>query len=291
MFKLTRYVGSRFPRFKKFMMPMWRLFTHTNWIARNTLTRHRPLIIPVAPGVSVLLHPIGQIAEVMWWSGDFEQNEREFLGLYIRPGMKVVNIGANIGLYAVIASSLVGATGEVHAFEPSPQTFDWLNNNVDLNDCKNVRTLRLALSDKKGKAMLRADPKNVHADGHRFVQEIADVRGGMLSTDEVVECGTLDEYMQSLSGSEISPIDVMIIDVEGAELSVLRGGLQAMLASPNLLLLLECTVNHDEVERMLVDLEFEFFTWDIKNKILQPALFKDAALVGDVIAKRGNIVF
>lgn len=283
MFKIAKKIGAKFPYMKSRLLPTWWRFTHICWLARNAIAAMRPISVTIASSQSILLYPEGQIAELVW-SAEFERTERDFIGSYLTEGMRVVNVGANIGLYTVMASSLVGASGEVHAFEPSGPTFNRLSRNIRLNNCKNVQAHRLALSNEKGQLYLRADPANVAADGHRFVEKIDSV-GVVLPTDEVVESSTLDDYMLTASnGKGLVPIDMMIIDVEGAEFSVLKGGLQALATSPNLVLLLECTRNRREVEELLSTLGFNFFEWDADKKILQPCRFIDRVAIGDVIA-------
>ena len=66
------------------------------------------------------------------------------------PGDSVLDIGANIGQYSRLLSSWVGATGRVYAFEPIPQIFDFLSNNVRKLGLGNIEPLNFALSDAGG---------------------------------------------------------------------------------------------------------------------------------------------
>jgi FkbM family methyltransferase len=61
--------------------------------------------------------------------------------------MKVVDAGANIGPYSILAAKLVGPTGTVWSFEPAPETFARLERNLSSNGCDHVQRFRLALSD------------------------------------------------------------------------------------------------------------------------------------------------
>jgi FkbM family methyltransferase len=219
----------------------------------------------------------------MLWAGNFESAERDFVAAFLEPGMRVVNIGANVGLYAVMASAMVGPAGEVHAFEPSTETYARLLRNLDLNGCRNVITKRLALSNATGRVLLRADPKHPSYDGHRFVEQIDAVRDPR-SSDEIVECLRLDDYIASLSRVNWG-IDLMIIDVEGAELAVLEGAQQALTRNDPTLLL-ECSRRQREVEHTLRALGFQFWAWNRGKNALEAASFRQIAMKGDVIVRR-----
>ena len=87
--------------------------------------------------------PFGQIAASIWGT-DFEPAERDYVARNLRPGMTVINVGANVGLYALMASRIVGERGAVHAFEPSSESFERLRRNRDMNDCSNLQLSQIA---------------------------------------------------------------------------------------------------------------------------------------------------
>lgn len=271
VFKLARYIGHRYPRIKRMLLPLWRPFKNGCWFIRNILTRNRPVEVKIDRDAAMLLYPEGQIARFMWGT-EFELEERKYIASYLGPGMRVVNVGANVGLYTIMASKLVGNSGNVQAFEPSSITFNRLMRNIHLNDCSNVQAYQVAISDECGKLVLRADPRNAELDGHRFVEKIGLFENRLLATDEVVECSTLDKYLISANGGSILPIDVMIVDVEGSELSVLRGGLKTIAASPNLVLMLECARDQRLVEELLIDAGFKFFRLGIEESSFSRAI-------------------
>ena len=192
---------------------------------RNLVMRSRPIGCS-AGGTFLYLYPVGQIAEVLW-AGNFEVRERDFVARYLRRGMCIVNVGANVGLYTVMAAALVGEEGEVHAFEPSTETFQRLLANLKLNHCSRVIAQRSALSDRKEIVVLRADPKYPMYDGHRYIAKV-DAQKEIKETDEIVDCQTFDVYWKEYGRQHL---DLMIIDVEGAEYAVLRGAMQALKAA------------------------------------------------------------
>jgi FkbM family methyltransferase len=125
--------------------------------------------------------------------------------------MTIVDIGANIGYYTLLAAKLVGDKGRVFAFEPEPQNYALLVRNIELNRCMNVVPVRKAVSSKTGQADLFL---NRETGAHGFLPDRENVIG--VTTVETV---SLDEYFK---GREC-PIDVIKIDVEGSETEVLRG--------------------------------------------------------------------
>lgn len=278
--RLRRYAGIK--AFLVRQYPRWIAFLHRVWILRNRLTPGRPVSVTTR-GVEVRLYPSGQIAEMVW-ADDFEPWERDFVATYVKPGMRVVNIGANIGLYTILCSKLVGESGEVHAFEPSMLTHSRLRRNLELNGCRNVTSNRVALSSADGELVLRADPANINFDGHRFVQEVSTV-GRMLATDEIVQCKTLDGHFGASIATPAN-IDLAIIDVEGAESRVLGGARELLATSPNLTILVECSQDLPAVEGLLAEQGFSFFGWDMTARALTPLSFAEAASRGNLIARR-----
>jgi FkbM family methyltransferase len=179
-------------------------------------------------------------------------------------------------------SLLVGPTGQVHAFEPARDTFNSLVRNLALNDCANVVPVKVAVSDVPGELLLRKDPQHPTADGHSFVQSL-EGSSSLIESDEIVRAVTLDGF-DGLSAS-FNAIDLMVIDVEGAEHAVLMGA-RRMLSQGNPTLLLECSQNQVDVERLLRQLGFSFWAWNVKQRKLEAVDFYEAVQKGDVIVRR-----
>jgi FkbM family methyltransferase len=220
----------------------------------------------------------GQIAEYVWRS-EFEKAERDFAVQRIVPGMRVLNIGANAGLYTIIASKLVGTAGEVHAFEPSSRNFGLLKANIELNQCRNVVANNLALSNFQGRLSLHSDPLHPDYDGHFFVRRLTDVSDTPSQPMEIIPCTTLDDYWQEACGGEMHPVDFIIIDVEGAELSVLEGARRTFAASPNLGMIMECTEQIPEIGAFLEEFGFETYHLGSETSSLLPTEIERGSLV------------
>jgi FkbM family methyltransferase len=163
--------------------------------------------------------------------GGFEGAEIQFARRFLRTGMTVLDVGAHQGLYTLLASKRVGPNGRVIAFEPSPRERRWLVRHVRLNFCRNVRVEGFAVGSGPSEADL-------------FVVEGREDWGNSLRPPAVesptrrvrVEVISLDGY---LAKNKNRQVDFIKLDVEGAELEVLRGAKQLLSGRPRPVILAE----------------------------------------------------
>lgn len=132
------------PRLKSFLVNPYTRILHVGWLIRSRLL-HRPFEVDIGQNC-MRFWPAGSIAQSLY-SGGFELSDRHFVLSYLKPGMQVVDAGANIGLYTVMASLLTGPAGHIYAFEPSVKTFGRLQRNIRINDCQNVIANNVALAN------------------------------------------------------------------------------------------------------------------------------------------------
>lgn len=280
LFALARWTSVNVPAARPFLMPLWTRVRSGIWRLRRLIAPTLPIKIPVKNGFVQML-PEGQVAEQMWGL-EFERDERAFVCDFVKPGMTVINVGANTGLYVVMCGLLVGPRGKVLAFEPSSATFDLLRRNVALNNLQDRANLvRTAVADFEGTIGLAVDEAAPNADGHVRVVGESD-----LASFERAPCLTLDKLLHDAMVSLPSKPKLMIIDVEGAELGVLHGAVDTIDACEDLTIMLECSRNHDEVASFLSKRGFAFYRWDAARDQLTGASFRDATAKGDVIARR-----
>lgn len=165
------------------------------------------------------------------FTGDFEESECRFMECFLREGMMVLDIGAHHGFYTLLASFKVGSSGTVIAFEPSTRERRKLLWHLRINRCKNVRVEPLALANSNGEAEL-------------FVVEGRDTGCNSLRMPKVnetvrpvrVPLMRLDDYLQR---NGIERVDFIKMDVEGAELEVLKGAVQLLQCKPRPIWLVE----------------------------------------------------
>ena len=142
------------------------------------------------------------------WLGSYGFAKQRRFAELVKPGAVVYDIGAHVGFYTLLAATRVGPRGRVVAFEPLPRNLAFLRMHVSMNGMTNVVIQAVAVADHHG--IQRFDDSAGPSEGHLAAE-------GSL----VVECVTLDELVAS---GEIPPPDLIKIDVEGAELMVLRAG-------------------------------------------------------------------
>ncbi len=158
-----------------------------------------------------------------------------FVGL-IRPGSVILDIGANVGLYSLLGSELVGPEGRILSFEPEPNTYEVLLKNLSVNRINNVSALPMALSERNGMVVL-AVPEEVKA---KF--EYGDSYLSMKPADDdkspaAIPCRRLDEVLVEMN---IAKVDVIKLDVEGAEYLCLCGAERLLKGVQKPVILLEC---------------------------------------------------
>ena len=146
---------------------------------------------------------------------DYEP-EVHFLEKLISPGDVFVDAGANCGVYTVAAAHFAGPSGKVLAFEPGEDSLAMLRRNVQLNRFNHVHVFPLALSESSGTARLYS-----HNHGASSFTLGRTEEGDRLSFD--IETATLDSV---LARESITQVDVIKMDVEGAEELILRGATQ-----------------------------------------------------------------
>jgi FkbM family methyltransferase len=153
------------------------------------------------------------------YCGLFEVGETRAVTAYLKPGMNIVDVGANIGYYTALGAAAAGPSGRVIAFEPSPYAYQRLRNLVLNNRLTNVTTFQMALSDQKGKAQLSLPKDSTnHAPTMLPLANSASVP---------IEVTTLDEVAGEIG---MDSIDLLKLDVEGLEPRVLSGARRLLAA-------------------------------------------------------------
>src|ERR671921_1565097 len=151
-----------------------------------------------------------------------------------KQGDIVVDIGAHIGRYTVIASKRVGANGKVIAIEADPSNFEMLNRNIELNRLENITTMNYAAFSKETKLKLYLPAGDIFTKYNTIMSNWIWVK----PEDKYVEvnANTLDNLLQQIG---IKQVNWIKIDVEGAEFEVLKGAHNLLLNSKNIVLLME----------------------------------------------------
>lgn len=192
------------------------------------------------------------IAFKLWREHCYEPHLSRLFRENLRPGDTFVDVGANIGYFTLLACACVGPRGQVHSFEPNSDTFQALEQNVRLNQFHQATLNNLALTDQSGSVQLWFGPGI--DSGLVSMQQTS----SLLTEKMVAQATTLDEY---ISTRGVGKIHAMKLDVEGAELLVLKGAKQ-LLAGPNRpdLIALELVQSHAAAFGILIASVVEFLS-------------------------------
>ena len=216
-------VAIELPAFEPIIFPNWeRVYQPVRLTALERLRRQQfntlsnPTPIQWHRNLRIILHPHNGLSGVLATSGFYEPHELMVLKKLLQPGDTFIDCGANIGLYSLYAASLVGNTGKVLAFEPSVREMRRLVENISLNSLTNITCFSCALSDHQGPAQFSI----AQVTGENTLAETFSYTNTALAERVTVSCQLLDNIIQEQS---ITQIKLIKIDVEGAELHVLRG--------------------------------------------------------------------
>ena len=144
---------------------------------------------------------------------NYEPVETAYMKAALQPGDVVVDAGANLGWFSLVASSLVGPTGRVHAFEPRPETADFLARTIALNGLgERVAVYRCGLADSTGESVLVWSDRTDNPGGSTLGDGLA--LDGL--QQHTIALRPLDEL-------DMARLDFIKADVEGAELRLFRG--------------------------------------------------------------------
>jgi len=187
--------------------------------------------------------------------GYFDLRMSQLLERFIRPGMTYVDVGANVGVYAVLAAKLAGERGRVVAVEALPRLVPFLTDNFWMNGyIDRVQILNFAAADKDGTVTIH--------DFERYngactivpgVAELQQKRVADTGRPIAVEARTLTRLLEE---AKVERADLLKIDVEGFELEVLIGAEAFLLAHPETSILIEwhCEFMPADRQRALYDM-------------------------------------
>ena len=161
-----------------------------------------------------------------------EAGELKFLESIAQEGMHAIDIGANLGITTVAIAKTIRRVGKLHSFEPVPEYFDILKDNVSSNGLENVKVYELAVTDQVGRAP--------------FYQK--ELSSGIVFEEGAkkfeVSTTSIDRF---LSEEKIERIDLINMDCEGSELLVLKGAKETL--SKNKVKIF-CEIHHDFLKQL-----------------------------------------
>lgn len=228
------------------------------------------------------VHPHGDqhVSAEIRAHGCWEAYESELMCTILSPGDCFVDVGANIGYYSVLASSVLGKQGQIFAFEPDPSNFALLKRNLALNNIVGAMPVNAGLSTENGSGQLYLSETNW---GDHQIYSRGESRQSI-----PVELLKGDDFFKE----RIDRIDLLKIDTQGAEYHVLSG-LEATLRSslPELRIIIEFwpfglrkagSHGHDLLD-LLASLRLPFWTIDHVGHALRPCSERELRAWVDVL--------
>lgn len=188
-------------------------------IIPRTLKRH---------GATIVLNPNDPVVSGALTFGGYEIPETKFFLRICRPGITFLDIGANVGYYSALALGVMQGKGKIVALEPDPENFRYLEATLAANHGTIAVAVRKAASDHTGTMTLHTSADN-RGDNRLYANELA-------SGSCAVEVDTVDSV---LTAAGVSHVDLIKIDVQGYEASVLAGMKNTVGNSRELVLLTE----------------------------------------------------
>ena len=177
-----------------------------------------PIVMPWRRRLQVVITPGEETSRALFVSGEYEPVSMAALQRFLSPETVFLDIGANVGLYTLIASRRVGHDGHVYSFEPSSRELAVLRRNVSLSNCANVTVIPAAVADRMGTGTLR-----IAAGRHRGQNTLAQSFGYPGVDEERKESVALVSLDELHRAGKIRRPNVIKIDAEGSELHVLQG--------------------------------------------------------------------
>jgi FkbM family methyltransferase len=183
------------------------------------------------------------------WLGSYEYAKHKAFSAEVRRGDSVYDLGANVGFYSLLASSLVGPEGRVSSFEPAPRNLEFLRRHLAFNGITNCSVWDAAVGSSKGTAHFDLGP-------NRSMGRLTSDSRSTLN----VRIVTIDGLVAS---GELPPPNLMKCDIEGGEYDALAGASETLLKhGPTIFLATHGPEVHRRCCTLLTDLHYRLAPLD-----------------------------
>lgn len=228
---------------------------------------------------------LGEMIDICIYVHRFEREVTSFIDATCRGGFVVLDIGANIGAHCLRFARIVGDEGRVYAFEPTNYAYAKLQKNIALNRFGNIQTYQVALANQNMARQTISYRSSWRSDGSQSQES------------SVIDFVRLDDWA---AGKAIEKVDMIKIDVDGNEFSVLDGG-RELLKKFRPMVIAEVGAWHFKDSSanpwaILADMGYRF--WDLQTKEEYPTLLQmrerlpredeEMGFSINVVAKMGN---
>lgn len=183
------------------------------WLLRRFNLQKERYVKKLPDGLLMELSANDHIEKYLFWYGAYEKKEVTTMQTLLNADSVLVDIGANIGYYSLMAAKRITA-GHIYSFEPVTKNLEKLERNISLNRFAIIHPIQAAVSNVSGSTTIYiSGDDNSGMSGLRSAENFS-------GQSETVKCLTLDE---AVSEYNLPKIDLIKIDVEGSEITVLQG--------------------------------------------------------------------
>ncbi len=192
----------------------------------RTRSRNGVVVLPIQGSLMALRLDDPGLSRVLIRDGIREREHTQLIHEEIHPGMVGVDLGANLGYYALMEARIVGPKGKVFAVEPVPHNVAVLQRNVELNHYTNMEVHQMAISDECGEAEMWITPQsnfcNLLSETDEALRpEIRQTHAGEQSAHRIkVPTMTLDRFLEVRG---VKSLNFIRMDIEGFEVRVTKG--------------------------------------------------------------------
>ncbi len=247
-----------------------RAFSKAAWQALCRIAPGRKLTVKLASGQTLWVRVGDQVSRTIFENGSYEPQLTSLLLPFIKPGMTVFDIGANIGYYTVLMGRRVGPQGAVHAFEINERVLDLLEDNVRIAHLTNVTVVKKAVTKTTGEAEFFLPRDGDEAEGSLRKNNRYDAIKAV-----TVNTISIDDYIRE---REISHVDLIKIDVEGAESEAFQGATKLLSSKVKPVIMFEALdsacvnfgVTWYEVVKQVKDFGYRIHQGDTANFVATP---------------------
>jgi FkbM family methyltransferase len=189
----------------------------------ETFQIFEPVWTQVEPGMKMQLDPYDQVSHTILKTGGWEPESLQAVANHLSPNGTFIDVGAHIGYYSLKAAGMVGRNGHVLAIEPNPQTLPKLRGNIEASDARTVSVWPVACAESESTLQLYAAPRSNTGESSLSKENASQEGSGV--TAYSVRARPLDAIVKE---AKLERVDMIKIDVEGAEYEVLKGAGQTL---------------------------------------------------------------
>ncbi len=233
----------------------WNTVLRVLWWKMNQLLFRLPAVVELVPGRKIICYPDSSSGGLIIYKRLFDYEEMMFLQKHLNSTSTFIDVGVNIGDYSLIASSII-RKNTIHSFEPFKSVLKRFQENIQLNSIRNIKTHEMVVSNTDGYEYFDSEPES-EVNHIAYVNSAKSIK---------IQSITLDTFAKN---NNISQIDILKIDVEGAEMKVLLGAKKLLAKGKIKIILLELNRNNQsfgstnkEIASYLKKHKYSLFTLD-----------------------------